>query len=232
MPSPADAQAIARAAGLPSVVDAVIARSLVPSDVDRKLEIIGEMNVFLAPLALPAPPVPAPSDAERRQAIDGFIAAARPFAASAQAGALGVPLRRLADALQRFRDGPGRAPEALTMLEQGLLGGLPARLAALREALGARAVALEDIPPALLRQYLAPDGRALVELRPRFDLSDNDALRRFHAEVTSVAPDAVGTVVLLVASGDAVVDAFREASLIALVLITLLLYAQLRPRSM
>jgi predicted RND superfamily exporter protein len=46
--------------------------------------------------------------------------------------------------------------------------------------------------------------------------------------VTSVAPDAVGTVVLLVASGDAVVDAFREASLIALVLITLLLYAQLR----
>jgi hopanoid biosynthesis associated RND transporter like protein HpnN len=224
-----DAQAMAaRLKRLPSVADAVTAQSLVPTDIDRKLEIIGEMNVFLAPLTIGTAPVAAPSDAERRAAIEGFIAAARPFAAGPQAGVLREPMQRLADALQRFLERRGDAEGALAGLDQALVGGLPARLDALREALGAQPVTLADVPQWLSRQYLAPDGRARVEAQPRFDLMDNEEMRRFCAEVTSVAPDAVGPVVQLVASGDAVVEAFEQASAIALVLITLLLFLQLR----
>ncbi|MBL8836364.1 MAG: MMPL family transporter [Alphaproteobacteria bacterium] len=229
MPTLEAAQPVAaRLAQLPSVAAAITARSLVPADIERKLEIIGEMNVFLAPLLAGAPPLPTPTDGERRASIAAFIDAALPFAASPQAGAMADPLRRLANGLSTYLDGPGRSAEALAALEQALLGGLGARLDALREALGAEPVAVDDVPPVLLRQYLAPDGRARIEVQPRLDLSDDAAMRRFVAEVSAAAPNAVGPAAMLMASGDAVVGAFQEASVIALVMITIVLLVQLR----
>lgn len=229
MPSLADAQPLAaQLARLPSVAAAITAADLVPSDIERKLEILGEMNVFLAPLLAGAPPLPAPTDAERHASIAAFIDAALPFAATPQAGAMAEPLRRLANSLRTYLDGRGRGAEAVAALERALLGGLSVRLEALREALGAGPVTLDDVPPVLLRQYLAPDGRARIEVQPRQDLSDDAAMRSFVAEVTAVAPNAVGPAAMLMASGDAVVGAFQEASVIALVMITIVLLVQLR----
>ena len=224
----AAASLAARLAELPSVAAAVTAANLVPQDIARKLEIIGEMNVFLAPLVAGTAPQPAPSDAERRAAISAFIEVAVPFAAGPQAGPLGEPLRRLAAALRGFVDGPGRDATALAGLERALLGGLDARLAALREALGAEPVTLADLPQALRRLYLADDGRARIEVQPRQDLSNDAAMREFVTQVTAIVPDAAGPAILLMASGDAVVAAFSEASLIALVMITIVLLIQLR----
>ncbi len=127
-----------------------------------------------------------------------------------------------------FLAGPGRNEAGLRELEQALIGSLPARLADLRLALEAKPVTLESLPADLRSQYLAPDGRARVEVYPKESLDDPAALARFVAAVRAVAPDAAGDPVMLLGASDAVIEAFRQASLTALVLTVLLLWFQLR----
>jgi uncharacterized protein len=217
-----------RLSGLASVHGVVSIADLVPADQERKLAIIQDMGVFLAPLVAGVDPVEPPTDDERRHSIARFLAVVGPFAAQARAGELREPLQRLAAALRRFIDGPGRSPEALADLDMALAGSLIGRIESLKEALQAGPVVQGDLPPAILRQFVAPDGRIRVEVQPREDLIDGAALRRFVAEVSAAAPGAGGPPVWLVASGDAVTDAFRTASIIALVLISVLLLIQLR----
>lgn len=217
-----------RLRGLATVQTIVSVADLVPADQERKLAIIQDMGVFLAPLVAGVDPVEPPTDDERRLSIARFLAVVGPYAAQGRAGELKEPFERLASALRRFVDGPGRSPEALADLDAALVGSLGARIDALKDALQAGPVAQSDLPPAIVRQFVAPDGRIRVEVQPREDLVDGAALRRFVAEVSAAAPEAGGLPVWLVASGDAVTDAFRTASIIALVLIAVLLLIQLR----
>jgi hypothetical protein len=227
--TPQDAAALAqRLRRLATVADVVTVADLLPQDQERKRAIIGEMGVFLAPLIAGVDAVEPPTDDERRDSIARFLRVVEPYTAQGRAGDLKAPLERLAANLRRFMDGPGRAPEALADLETALMGSLPARLDALREALQAGPVTRADIPAAVLRQFVAPDGRQRVEVQPREDLTNGDALRRFVAEVAAAAPQAGGLPVWLLASGDAIADAFHLASIIALALIAMLLLIQLR----
>ncbi len=228
-PDLAAAQEVAkRVAALPTVSGTMIAADLVPSDQDRKLDVIRQMNLFLAPLFVPSLQAPPPSGDEQRAAAEAFVAAAAKFVASPEAGALKEPTRRLAAAVQAFMAGPGRSYSKVDALEGALLDALREQIDKLGEALEAAPVSLELVPEMLRRQYLAPDGRARVEVRPREDLIDDVALRKFVAEVTALYPDAVGPPVQLVESGDAVAIAFIEASAIAMVLITIFLFVLLR----
>lgn len=211
------------AARLDTVQATVTAADLVPDQQERKLEVIAEIAQFLAPLLAEGEPQAPPDLAEQQAAIDRFIAAA-----ANPVPALRAPIERLARALTRFRATGGATADGITALEGDLLAGLPRRLAALREALEASPVDLAAIPAAIRRQYLAPDGRARVEILPRGDLTDDRELRRFVAQVTAAFPTAVGPPITLVGSGNAIADAFRDASILALVLIAILLLAYLR----
>ncbi|MEK7245776.1 MAG: MMPL family transporter, partial [Pseudomonadota bacterium] len=77
-------------------------------------------------------------------------------------------------------------------------------------------------------QYIAADGRARLEIVPRDDLRDRDALRHFVRAARAVTPEVTGSPVVLHESGRAIVRAFAEATAIALVAVVLLLYASLR----
>ena len=73
-------------------------------------------------------------------------------------------------------------------LDAALVPGLVTTLEGLRLALDARPVTVADLPDSLRRDWLTPDGRARVEVRPR-DLSDrSDAMARFARAVLAVAP--------------------------------------------
>lgn len=217
-----------RVAKLPSVAGTMTAADLVPEDQDRKLQVISQMNLFLAPLFFPAVSTPPPSADEQRAAAEAFVAAADKFVASPRAGTLKEPIARLAAAVRAFMAGPGRTYAKIDALEGALLDELREHIGKLGEALEADAVTLADVPEMLRRQYLAPDGRARVEVQPRGDLMDDAALRQFVSEVTSLYPGAVGPPVQLVASGDAIADAFIKASVLALILITIFLFILLR----
>jgi predicted RND superfamily exporter protein len=105
-------------------------------------------------------------------------------------------------------------------------------LANLQTALHPQAITLTNLPPEMIRDWLAPDGRALLDIAPRkaagIDPEDDTQLRNFAQAVLKVAPDATGGPISTLNSAKLIIRAFIEAAVLALVVITLLLWAALR----
>jgi hypothetical protein len=84
------------------------------------------------------------------------------------------------------------------------------------------------IPPELKRDWVAPDGRARVQVLPKGDPEDTAVLRKFVPAVLAVEPDATGPAAMLYEAGNTIVRAFIEAGIFALAAIALLLWITLR----
>jgi len=112
--------------------------------------------------------------------------------------------------------------------EKVLLDGLKLRLAQIRSALKAETVTLENLPPEIVSDWIAADGRARVEVAPKGDGNDNANLRRFASAVLAVEPEATGVPILIQESAKTVVRSFIQAGLLALGSITIILYIALR----
>ncbi|WP_297359572.1 MMPL family transporter, partial [Acidiferrobacter sp.] len=122
----------------------------------------------------------------------------------------------------------GHNEAALLGLQRRVIGTLPWQLASLQEALNAQPVTLQSLPAGLRQQFISADGQARVEVFSSLNLNHNRNIVRFAHDVARVAPDAVGPPVLLVQGGHAVVEAFREATAISFILITVVLLLTLR----
>ena len=223
-PDPDAAEAVAaRVAALPEVARATTVRDLVPADQEEKLAVIGDMALFLGP-ALAASPRPAPDPEARAEARVRLMAALDRLAAVAAGGdetrALAARLRAV------LGDADGATDQA--RLAEALTADLPALLDRLRQSLEARPVGLSDLPEALRGLYLAPDGRARVEVVPAIDPRDPAELARFVDAVQTLEPSAAGSPVLIRESGRVVLRAFAEAGALALVGIVVLLALTLR----
>jgi predicted RND superfamily exporter protein len=92
----------------------------------------------------------------------------------------------------------------------------------------------------LRRNWIAADGRALVDASPRRPqgarqaaggtaaVRDDALLRRFALAVQEVAPEASGGPIAVMGAADLIVDAFVQAALLAVATITLLLWLAFR----
>ncbi len=211
---------------LDEVKRAVSLARYVPGNQDEKLEIIGEMALFLSP-SLAAPKAgTAPTAEENREALDRMLGKLSKL--SDGQGTVAEAARRLGGLLQGLEK-EGQIPNAdLDGLQRQLISGLPAQLATLRESLQAGPVTLESLPQDIASREVAADGRARLKIYPRENLTDRAALERFVNAVRSVAPQATGGPVIILEAGDAVVAAFRDAALIAVGLIAVLLVVVLR----
>ncbi len=87
---------------------------------------------------------------------------------------------------------------------------------------------MDDLPPDLRARAIAADGRALITVVPRGDMSNNAALRRFVAAAQKLAPDATDNPVVILAAGDAVIQSFEEAGIYSAIGIILLLLVVMR----
>lgn len=202
---------------LPTVAQAISLDSYVPVHQGRKLDTIGNLALVMSPSSLQMHNAPTPAAGKSRQAIQQLLAELKNNPST--------PARqRLAKALQDFSQRFGDQPAAYEHLQQRLFATLPQQLDTLRQAMQGGRVTRETLPKSLKARYLAPDGRARVEVFSNLDLSQNQNLRRFVSDVRQVAPDAAGTPVLLVEGGNAVTQAFAQASVTALVLIALMLW--------
>ena len=218
----------ARLEGVEGVGQVVTIADYVPTDQAEKLAVIEEIALFMGPAPRPGQAMAAPDHDARRAALDGFGAALDGWLA---AGGPGVTLepsaRRLAANLARLTE-RADAP-LLATLERSLLGGLPERLRRLFSALEpVEPITLDDLPASLVEREVAADGRVRVKVFPSEDLTDNDALRRFIGNLRAVAPDAVGGPISILESGDAVVNAFRQALISAVAAIVVLLFILMR----
>ena len=214
----------ARIDALPEASHTVTLATFVPQDQDEKLALIRDAAMLLDSVLHPPEVKPAPSDADNVEALRNTASALR-SAAGANAGGANDTARRLADVLDRLAAAdPGRRAAAQTAVTTDLVR----LLDQLRTTLSAEPVTRETLPPELVRDWLAPDGRARVEVFPKGDSNDNAVIARFASAVRSVAPNATGTPVIIVESGRTVVRAFIEAGLFSLGAIFIILLIALR----
>ena len=209
---------------LPEVSHTVTLATFIPENQDEKLALIQDAALLLDPVLHPPTVKPPPSDAENIEALRSTAAALREVAGTNAEAANDVTWR-LANVLDRLATAnPGQRAAAQTAVTVDLVR----LLDRLRTALSAEAVTRETLPPDLARDWIAPDGRARIEVFPKGASNDNAVIARFAAAVRAVAPDAVGTPIVIVEAGRTVVRAFIEAGLFSLGAIFLILWIALR----
>jgi uncharacterized protein len=223
--SEADAKKIeARLSKLPEVLSVISLASFVPEDQPEKLRLIAQGAKVLNPALNPESVDEPPSDAENIDALKGSAESLRKTAGDGK-GPGAVASRRLADALSRLAD----SNEATREKTQAIfVTPLKVVLDQLKNALQARPVSLNNLPPDLVRGWKTRDGLMRIEVEPRGDPNDNETLRKFAAAVLAAEPTAVGGPVSILKSGDTIVKAFIHAGFWALLVIGLLLWLTLR----
>jgi hopanoid biosynthesis associated RND transporter like protein HpnN len=224
----ADAQALGtKLAQLPQVARVMTLASFVPDQQPEKLQSIAKAARSLLPVLRQTPAAGA-GDAERVAALRQAARALRNAAldhegpGATEARRLSASLTALAQADAAARD---RAETAVALP-------LKLSLADLQKALQPERITLTNLPPELIRDWLAPDGRALLDIAPRktpaIEPDDDMQLRDFTQAVLRLAPEATGGPVSALESGRLIIHAFIEAAVLALIAITLLLWAALR----
>jgi len=213
---------------LEEVEKVVSLTSFVPKDQEEKLTIIDDMAFVLQPIIMPVTSLASPSHEERTQIFHHFQEQLSHVDKEPFNEKLIASMGRLTLLLDRFQLTPGWPDTVLDEFERRVLGDLPKKLERLEKLMTARHVTLKDLPADLRERYVTPDGRYRLEVFPANNVSDNQILRRFVRAVQAVAPNAIGTDVALVEAGNAIVNACLQATGLALISVTLLLYIALR----
>ncbi|WP_087724257.1 MMPL family transporter [Pandoraea sp. PE-S2T-3] len=222
----ADAEA-AKLRAVPEIGRVVTLTTFMPAEQPQKLALIGAAATSLLP-TLSQTPLPPVADAARVSSLKTAAgqledaALDHPGEGAKEAQRLAAALRKLAAGDAALRDRADRA----------IAGPLKLALGQLREALQPQTVTRESLPKDIVAQWVAADGRALVNISPRVakgaDPSDDAMLRKFSAAVLATTPDAVGGPISILRSADTIIRSFIEAGIWALLSITVLLWLALR----
>ncbi|MDG6095332.1 MMPL family transporter [Acetobacter sp. AN02] len=216
------AQALAqKTGGLPGVHDAMWLGSYVPEDQKAKLPLIQDAASMLLSTLIVDTPQAAPDAAALR--------ASAAKAASRLGEVLGAlpgdsPLRSIQASLAKLSVG---SDDLVMRMNRDLVRFLPMQLDTLKLMLGAGPVTLSDVPGEIRRDYVAPDGRYLVEVHPQ-RVESSAQLGRFVREMQAVSPQVAGSATDIVESARTIVHAFVVAALSAVVMIAIILAVALR----
>src|SRR5579863_6798228 len=220
-------QTAARLSKLPEVGRITTLSSFIPSDQPQKLELIDAAAQELTP-ALTQPGAPAANDTLRVAALKraanqlSLAADDHPGPGAAEAKHLSEALTKLAAADSATRD---RA-------ETAIAEPLRVALRQLQLLLEPEHITRDNLPPGLVRDWVAPDGRALVNISPKVspgvDPNDDTMLRRFANAVKQAEPSAIGGPISILHSANTIIEAFAQAALWAVLSIALLLWLTLR----
>ncbi|WP_354687963.1 MMPL family transporter [Cupriavidus necator] len=224
---PAAQEMSRKLAALPEVAQVVTLHTFLPEDQPTKLQAIGQASAAL----MPALAQPTATAADDRARVNSLRNAARQLAIAADehpgpgasaAAHLSATLKKLAAADAATRD---RAERAIALP-------LQLALAKLKLALGPQPVNQQTLPPELVRDWVAPDGRALVNISPKLPPAGSAqreaTLDRFIAAVQRVEPTATGGPIAIRGSADTIMTAFAQAGVWAVLSITILLWITLR----
>ena len=223
-PSLAQADAAAkRLDALPEVGRTTTLSTFIPADQPAKRAAIAAAASDLLP-ALTQPPAPPATDAQRVAALKrvsdllSYAAEDHPGAAAAQH--LSASLAKLAAADAATRDRAERAFSDTLRIALNQLASL----------LQPQDVTRESLPPQIVRDWVAPDGHALVQISPKVpkgvDPGDDTMLRRFAKAVKAAEPGTTGGPISILHSADTIINAFLHAALWSIISITVLLWSR------
>src|SRR5580704_642762 len=202
-----------RLSTVPQVARTMTIDDLVPRNQDEKLQLISTAAEKIGPSLSPGEVKPPPTDTENVAALTS-TASELSAVAGADQGAGAAAARRLSGLLLQLAKSD---PSVRQRVEEAVVGPLRFSLDHLRAELQPQRITIDSIPPDLERAWLAPDGRARVQVLPKADPDDTTALREFVTAVLAVEPAATRPAVLIV-----------EAGIFALAAIALLLWITLR----
>ncbi|ADE14397.1 hopanoid biosynthesis associated RND transporter like protein HpnN [Nitrosococcus halophilus Nc 4] len=215
---------------LDTVGTVVTVQDFIPERQEEKLALIDELAFLLGPLLGPAELEPQQHGVTLRQfmgTLESYLAdpAASPSPAAYE---LAEQFQQLLNRLKQSDYATQR--QWLLTLQRSLLATLPDNLARLRHSLEASSITLNTLPTDLQQRWTTPTGIQRIEIFPQenIDIDKTEDLRHFVQEIHSVAPDATGSLVLTLKSGEAVVAAFQQAFTYALLAITAILLFLLR----
>ncbi len=214
----------ARLSKLKAVGQVLTLADYVPDDQPAKLKLIEDANLLLDPTINPFTVKPEPSDAE---VIDALLATAKALrkAAGADDTAAGRDAAALAATLEALAQGDvglrARAADAL-------VPGLKTMLAQMSASLQASSVSVDTMPADMVRDWVASDGTARVQLFPADTSGTNQSLNAFSKAMLVEVPTATGAPISIRQSGTTIVNAFIQAGVLSFMVITALLLLVLR----
>jgi uncharacterized protein len=213
-----------RLATLPEVSQTLTLSSLIPTDQDQKIAALKGASQSLGPALNPPRARPAPNDQENIGAIQS-AAEDLSRAAGSGNGSGAEAARHVSDLLKRLASADaGIRAKA----EAAIVPSLMYDLDLLRRSLAPEVVTIKTLPPALVRDWLLPDGRARVQALPKGDPNDTSVLRNFASAVLRAEPTAAGGAIGLYEAARTVTSAFIEAGVLAIAAIAILLLIALR----
>jgi hypothetical protein len=229
-----EAQRLATQLSELEVVEQVISlQDFVPAEQADKAMVIEDLLLTLGGDISPSGTDIAPAPVQQIEALSEFqrllsnYAATHPGQSSAQ---------ELLTRLNTLLSDLNQQPEALwnsniTQLQNRLLSSLPGRLDSLQLSLEAQPFNEDGIPAHISSRWKTADGRLRLDIKPAQDLNQNSHMEDFVDQVLRVAPAATDTPVIYVESSRAVVAAFNQAFISALLVIGILLLILLDKKS-
>lgn len=213
-----------RAEKLPEVAQAVSIDSFVPTDQGAKLALIEDAALLLDLTLNPFDTAPPPSDADTVAALHA-TADALAKAAAGRGGEADAHARALASTLARLAAAP---PAARARASDAIIPPLMVMLDQARAVLQAEPVTRDTLPREITEDWIGADGRAQVQVFPKGDSNDNRVLANFVVAMRKIAPHLTGLPVSTQEAAKTVARAFLRAGIIALCLISALLWLVLR----
>lgn len=222
-----EAQAIRqKLTGLTSVDKTLSLFDFVPEDQENKLGLIDDMMMTLGPQGKTFPQLKSAIDL--KPSIQRMIAA---IDANLTKQNDPIKIRSLQNFKHELQDVQLELearfqPDRNLFIEKiqtSLLGTLPTVMNQLLTGFQAEEISLADLPTEIRERWLSKEGLYRIQVFPKEDLNDLDNLQTFITEVQGVAPDATDLPVMYWESMKAVLAAFQQAIIIALVSIALLL---------
>jgi len=212
-----------------SEVDSVLL--LIPEDQPEKLKIIGDFAPLVAPVRIGRATAVDPA-----RLADSLGTLKRRFdiaSNEAPEGDVRTKLKLVAEDLGRLvvrirQSDPQVSAPALTHLQNQIYGDFVRSFQRLQDNLSPKPIGLADVPKEMRAKFISDGGRFLLQIHPGVDIWDREGAARFVADLRSVDPDVTGTPVITYEALHLMERAYRQGTIYAILLVTLVTALTLR----
>jgi hopanoid biosynthesis associated RND transporter like protein HpnN len=213
---------------LDSVENAITIFDFVPDNQNEKIAIIEDLSLLMGLHMTKFPPLHEDSIEINTLALKNLQKTIDKKLAEQPDSPLSKTLRQLREDLEQYlvKLESETSPVKKAMLEKlqsSLLDTLPDTMNSLFKGLQAGNVSIDALPEEISERWLNKDGIYRIMVFPSKDLNDLANMKEFIADVRQLAPHATDLPVIYLETGNAVVEAFLQALIGALLAITVVL---------
>jgi uncharacterized protein len=223
----------ARVETLETVDKAVSILDFIPDQQYEKLAMIEDLALLLGPQQKPFPKPKIESVGDQIRALKRFMLILNRAIENRQKAA-SAPLIRLSDRLRDLLETVAMSPpdiqqRLLNRLQSSILGTLPATMNRLYAALDAAPIdGIDNLPKPLVERWVSEEGVYRVQIFPKKNLNKIENFREFVNDVQAIEPTVTDLPVIYLESAKAVLTAFQQALISAVIAILVILLIVLR----